>query len=263
MSQGVLSLPRRRTSTLHRLLPSGRLLVVAAVLLASAGGLYAIARSTSMFAVRRLAVQGASPEVAAQVRAALLPFDGRNLLALHGATVVRTLEALPTVVSAEYDRAFPHTLRVRVVPEQAVAVIRRGAGSWLASARGRVIAQVERSRYRSLPRIWLPQSTELEVGSFLDGDAGASARALRAFVADRFAQRVLWARVQAGQLTLRLRSRLELRFGTPSELALKIAVVRSVLPTLALPAAGGPTYLDVSVPERPVAGVNPQLAGRG
>ena len=214
-----------------------------------------------MFALRNIEVAGTTPTVARQVRAALARFSGTNLLALDGDAVVRSVDDLPTVVSASYDRDFPHTLRVRIVPESPVAVLRRGASAWLASARGRVIGAVARSQYRSLPRIWLPLSTEIDVGELLRGDAAASARALAAFVAARFAGRVLWARVRDGQLTLALRSGLELDFGQPTSLALKIAVVRAVLPTLRRPSAGGPTHLDVSVPERPVAGANPQPEG--
>jgi hypothetical protein len=140
-------------------------------------------------------------------------------------------------------------------------VLRRGAEAWLASARGRVIGAVARSGYQSLPRIWLPSQTPIAVGGFLGGDAAASARALRELVATRFALRVLWARVLRGQLTLGLRSGLQLEFGAPTALDLKLAVARSILPTLARPSGGGPTYLDVSVPERPVAGTNSQVGG--
>ena len=259
MSQSVLVLARRTGAVVR--LPSRRSLAVAALALVAAGCLYLIARETPMFAVRRVEVQGASPVVARQVRVALARISGTSLLALDSAAVLRTLEDLPTVVSASYDRDFPHTLRVRIVAESPVAVLRRGAGAWLASARGRVIRAVARTRYRSLPRIWLPARTELAVGGLLDGDAAASARALREFVATRFAQRVLWARVAAGRLTLGLRSGLELEFGTPTTLDLKLGVVRAILPTLAAPSGGGPTYLDVSVPERPVAGTNSQVAG--
>jgi cell division septal protein FtsQ len=223
--------------------------------------MYAIARETSMFAVRSFEIQGAPPAVRAQVRGVLQRFSGTNLLALNGAAVMRAIEDLPTVVSAQYDRSFPHALRVRVVAERPVAVVRRGSGAWLASARGRIIGPTARVRYRSLPRIWLPPSTQLATGDFLVGDAAASARALRAFVDARFAHRVLWARIQDRQLTLRLRSGLDVEFGPPTSLSLKIAVVRSILRTLAPASAGGPTYLDVSVAGRPVAGRNPQVGG--
>jgi cell division protein FtsQ len=260
MSQSVVSL-RRRAAEIDRFLPSARSLAVAAGLCVAAGCMYLIARETPMFAVRRIEVEGAPPAVAVQVRAALDHVAGTNLLALDGSAVVRTLDDLPTVVTAGYDRDFPHTLRVQVVAESPVAVLRRGAEAWLASARGRVIGTVPRGSHRLLPRIWLPPTTELDVGGFLSGDAAASARALRAFVASRFAHRLLWARVAGGQLTLGLRSGLELELGTPTALDLKIAVVRAILPNLASPGDGGPRYLDVSVPERPVAGANPQVGG--
>jgi cell division protein FtsQ len=261
MGESVLPFARPTTHGVYRFVPSARSLAIAAAIAVAAGGLYVIARETPMFAVRRVEVQGAPPAVAAQVRSALARFSATNLLALDGAAVIRTLDDLPTVLAASYDRSFPHTLRVRIVPESPVAVIRRGGGSWLTSARGRIIAPVPLGHYRSLPRVWLPPSTQIEVGGFLAGDAAASARALRAFVAARFAHRVLWGRVANGELTLGLRSGLELDFGPPSDLDLKIAVVRSILPKLASPSTGGPRYLDVSVPDRPVAGANPQPAG--
>jgi cell division protein FtsQ len=260
VSQSALSLSRR-IPAVDRWLPSARSLVVAAAVVIAAGLMYVIARETPMFAVRTIEVQGAPPAVGQQVRVSLGRLSGTSLLVLDGAAVVRTVEDLPTVVSASYDRDFPHTLRLRIVAESPVAVLRRGAQAWFASARGRVIGAVARTRYRSLPRIWLPSQTEIEVGRFLDGDAGASARALREFVATRFAHRVLWARIGGGQLTLGLRSGLELEFGAPNTLELKIAVARSILPTLVRPSNGGPSYLDVSVPERPVAGQNPQVGG--
>ena len=64
-----------------------------------------------------------------------------------------------------------------------------------------------------------------------------------------------------GQITLGLRGGLEIELGLPVDLQLKIAIARGILPLLALPAHGGPDYLDVTVPERPVAGRNPQPSG--
>lgn len=261
MAQSVLSLPRRRPPAILRALPSGKALLVAAVLVACAGGLYALARQTSMFAVNRVDVEGAPPALAKTINTELTSFAGNSLVSLDGAAVVNRLESLPTVVSASYDRDFPHTLRVRVVPERAVAVLRSGASSWLVSARGRVMGVVDRMRFRTLPRIWLPPQARVEVGSFLSDDPGTAARALRAFTATGFARQAIWARIHDAQLTVGLRSGVELRFGAPTDLALKIAIVRSILPTVSSPSAGGPSYLDVAVPERPVAGSNTQPAG--
>jgi cell division septal protein FtsQ len=183
-------------------------------------------------------------------------------LRLNGAAVIRRLESLPTVVSATYDRDFPHTLRVRVVAEQPVAVLRRGVSSWLVSERGRVMGTVDPKRYPRLPRIWLSAATQIETGALLaDEEGGAAARALAAFAGSGVAPRVLWARAHGGTLTVALRSGLEVRFGPLSDLPLKLAIVKAILPALAAPSAGGPTYLDVAVPERPVAGTNSQPGG--
>jgi cell division protein FtsQ len=262
VGQSVLSLPRNRPSAVLRVLPSGRALLIGIAALAIGSGLYGLARETSMFSVRAIEVEGAPPAVAVQVRAALQSFRGTSLLRLQGAAVVRRVESLPTVVSASYDRDFPHTLRVRVVAEQPVAVLRRGVSSWLVSARGRVMGAVDPKRHPRLSRIWLVATTQIETGALLDDeDGGAAARALASFAGSGVATRVVWARAHSGTLTVGLRSGLEVRFGPTADLPLKLAIVKAILPAFAAPSAGGPTYLDVAVPERPVAGKNSQPGG--
>jgi cell division septal protein FtsQ len=227
-----------------------------------AGGLYGLARETSMFAVQTVRVEGAPPSVASDVRNELSRYDGRSLVGLDAASVEQRVAALPAVRSAGVDRAFPHTLLVRVVPELPVAVVRRGPDSFLVSARGRIIAPVERGTQRELPRIWLPATTEIELGSFLGGQDGAlAARSLAAFVGSGFPGRITFVRALDGDITLGMRGGLELRLGAPIDLPLKIAIAHRIVPSLALPSAGGPDYLDLAVPERPVAGLNPQPGG--
>jgi cell division protein FtsQ len=227
-----------------------------------AGALYALARGTSMFAVRSIAVEGASPALAAEVRAELRSFDGRSLVAVNGDAVEQRVDGLPAVRAALVDRSFPHTLRIRILPEVPVAVLRRGAESWLVSARGRVIATIPLRTQQDLPRIWLPARTEIAKGAFLADAPGAlAARSLATFVGSGFSARIAFVRALDGQITLGLRGGLEIRLGAPIDLPLKIAIARAIRPTLALPRAGGPDYLDITVPERPVAGRNPQPSG--
>src|SRR5204862_842558 len=101
------------------------------------------------------------------------------------------------------------------------------------SARARVIAVVDSGTLRTVPRIWLPAGFDVAPGSFLADDAGAAARALRAFVVSGFANRVTWARIRDGELTLGTYSGLELRLGGPVDLPLKIAVVQRIARPLA------------------------------
>ena len=66
----------------------------------------------------------------------------------------------------------------------------------------------------------------------------------------RFPSRVVSVEAGDEALTLRLRSGLEVRLGDATDVALKLLVARRVIPLL----RPGSRYLDVSVPERPVAG---------
>jgi cell division protein FtsQ len=226
-----------------RLLPSGRSLLIGFALVAAAAGLYVVARETPMFALQRIEVEGASPAVASHVRAALAPLEGTSLLALHRVDVERRLAPLTDVATASYDRGFPHTLRVTVRAEHAVAVARRGATG----------------THRSLPRVWLTQSGDPEVGAALVDRQGL--RAVNALAIARrsgFQTRISNAKAQAHELTFLLGSGLQLRLGDVRAVRLKLAVATRVLPQLR---GGGYTYLDVSVPGRPVAGVNSQPAG--
>lgn len=215
-----------------------------------------------MFAVATVRVEGASPAVAAAVQRELRRYDGRSLVTVDAAAVAQRVDGLPAVRTAVVDRDFPHTLRVRVSPEIPVAVVRRGSDAFLVSARGRVIASIPLRTRRSLPRIWLPPATQLEPGSLLGGEAGGlAARSLAAFVGSGFTSQITFVRALDGQITLGLSGGLEVRLGPPVDLRLKIAIAHGIVPGLALPSRGGPDYLDIAVPERPVAGRNPQVEG--
>lgn len=227
-------------------------------LAAIAVGMYYAARESSAFAIQRVAVRGAPPELRTQVRRAVAPFVGESLLALDGAALERRIEALPTVVSASYDRSFPHTLRVRVVPETPVAALRRGPETWLVSARGRVISRIPKGSNGTLARIWVRRAATVAAGGFLSGDAGGGqARALA--LATRFPARIQTVSLSHGSLVFRLRSGLELRLGEPTDVRLKLAIARRALQQL----PAGSAYLDVSVPGRPVAGRDPQVSSGG
>lgn len=249
-------MPRGRARLRLRLKP--RSLAIAAAVPVVLVGAYVLARETSTFSIRSISVRGGTPALQAQVQAALEPFVGKSLLAFDGAAAVRRVDALPTVVSAHYDRAFPHTLRIVVVPERPVAVVRRGKESWLVSARGRAIRQIRGHTRLDLPRIWIPTAAQVTAGGFLAPDDGGLVTGVLSLAAG-FPARFTAAAFVHGQVTLRLRSGVELRLGDPVDVRLKLAVARRALRVL----PPGATYLDVAVPQRPVAGADPQLSGKG
>jgi cell division protein FtsQ len=237
--------------------PTGRSLLAGVAFLALGLGGYVAVRTTSAFGVAEIEVRGASPAVSADVRAALNPLLGKSLLDVRGPEVEQRVEAIPAVASATYDRAFPHALVVVVRPEHPIAVLRSGAESWLLSTRGRILRPLVLGGQARLPRLWVPRAVEVAVGERIaDPTLAGALRVLVPLFEEGFPARVRTVRTE-GELTLVLASGLELRLGDESDLELKLAVARRLLPLL----SGPPAYLDVSVPERPVAPANPQFSG--
>jgi len=235
---------------LAKIAPSGRSLLIGLLILLTALGLYAAARGTSAFAVQRVAVEGAAPEVAAEVRAALAPALGESLLGLDLADLEHRAERVPMVAAASFDRGFPHTLRIAIVPEVPVAVLRQGSSSWLAADGGRVVAELDRGMRPGLPRIWLKRDVDVRLGESVGGMQLRAIAAVAPLVSEPLPLAVASAVATRGELKLVLRNGLELRLGDSRDLPVKLEVARRVIPRLA--GAGG--YLDVSVPDRPVAG---------
>ncbi|MGH3134173.1 MAG: cell division protein FtsQ/DivIB [Gaiellaceae bacterium] len=234
---------------LARFLPSGRSLVVGFALVACVLGAYWGARASSVFAVERVEVRGAPPDVARQVENATEDTVGRSLLAVDAGQVEAAVRAVPSVAGVSVDRAFPHTLVVRVAAKRAVAVARRGQAAWLVTGSGEVIREIPTGTERRFPRLWLTRDIPVNVGGSLPASFVAAARALAAAEDVRLPRRVKAVRSTAGQLTLVLRRGPEIRLGAPVDTLLKLTVAARVFPLL----EDGSVYLDVSVPERPVA----------
>lgn len=259
-----MALPARapRLARLARWLPSGRSLAIGFGLIAAAAGAYVIARETSIFALRRIQIQGAPPALAARIRTALEPLEGRSLVSFSGSAADRRLASFPQIAHVSYNRDFPHTLEVTVRVEQPVAVLRRASDAWLVSASGRVLTALQTGSYPPLPRIWLAAGTDVNVGAHVaTGDAIHVASTLGRV---HFPSRVLAVSQDAsGQLVLQLGSGREVRLGDLSNLPLKLAVAAAILPR-----SQGALYVDVSVPTRAVAGyattaTQPQVSSQG
>jgi cell division protein FtsQ len=235
--------------------PTRRSLAIGFGVLVVALGGYLLARESPLFAIDRIEVKGGSPQVAAQVRQALASFSGRPLVGLDGGAVLGRVDALPTVVSASYDRNFPHTLRITVVPERAAAVLRRGPDSWLVSMRGRVMARLSAAALPRLPRIWVSTHASVRTGAELTA-AGAATAAHAVGLAGAFVARIASASYTDGALVFHLRSGLELLLGDPSDVQLKVAVAGRLLAVL----PSGSTFVDVSNPGRAVSGTGSPLS---
>ncbi len=237
---------------MRRFLPSGRAVAIAFGGVALAGGAYAVALETAVFSVRSIVIVGGTPRVQDELRQALAPELGRSLLRISASQIDRRAATIPDLVGVTYDRQFPHTLRVRVDPERPVLLVRRGGDTWLVSARARVMQQLRTAKLSSLPRVWVPKATAITVGATLPAAQGGIAAAAVAPIARHtFPTGVRFVRSSGSELTLVLRSGLEVRLGDLGDLRLKIAIARRILRAVGADASTS-GYLDVSVPERPV-----------
>jgi cell division protein FtsQ len=238
---------------LRRLIPSGRSVLVGLGLLALGAGAYVGALETSVFAVQRVEIVGGSALTRSEVRAALAPELGKSLLRVNNGDVARRLSSVTTVYSVHVDRDFPHTMKVRIRPERPVLLLRQGANGFVVSTYGRVLSKVENVGRSSLPRTYVPHTVSITVGSTLTADSGGlAATALAPLVGTHLFGHVRFVVAGAKQLTLRLRSGVQIRLGDPGDLRLKYAVTRRILAIMGPDATQG--YVDVSVPERPVLG---------
>jgi cell division protein FtsQ len=234
---------------LVRFVPSGRCLLFGFALVAGVLAAYWGARTTSVFAVGEVDVQGAPPAVEREVRVAAGGAVGTSLLAVDPRAIEDAVRALPSIAGVSVDRAFPHTLLVKVAVERPVAVARRGDSAWLVTGTGEVVREIPTGTERGFPRLWLTKEISVRVGGSLPATFTPATRALAAAQDVRLPSRVKAVRSEDGQLTLVLRRGPEIRLGTATDLRLKVAVAARVLPLL----EEGSVYIDVGVPDRPVA----------
>ena len=253
----VVPIRHRRKSrrALAKRMPSGRTIAILFTALVVVAGLYVIALKSSLFALEKVEIRGATPALSRQISGVIKPLRGRSLVGLNKSDVEQAILAIPEVETAQVDRAFPNTLRIVVVRERPIAVLRRGREAWVISASGRVVRPLRRGRGQNLPRVWVPASVSVSLGQPLaERGVRTAIRVLATLRSSRHSMRPTSVLAHNGDLTLTLGSSTELRFGDAAEAALKLAVAEKILPDLTAPPAGSIAYLDVSVPDRPVGG---------
>jgi cell division protein FtsQ len=232
-----------------RFVPSGRSLAATLGLLVAVGVAYLVAYATPVFALERVEVSGAPPELAREVRKATRDLVGTSLVAIDADDVEGRLRALPAVAGAFVDRSFPNTLVVKVAPERPVAVVRTGRSSWLVTGAGKVIRGIETGTQRHFPRLWLAKGATIRLGGQIPPGFVPATRALAEAHAVGLGSRVKGIRPVGDELTLVLRRGTEIRLGRATEVGLKLTVASRVLQLV----DGTPEYIDVSVPQRAVA----------
>jgi cell division protein FtsQ len=206
-------------------------------------------RESPLVAVERVEITGLTTRDAPRIRAALTA-SARDMTTLH----VRedrlrlAVSGYPVVASIHATPDFPHRLRIRVVEDRPVAkLVVRGGASIAVAADGTVLRGLRVDRSLPLLRAASPPRGErvTEV---------RAARAVRAVAAApaplrRRIERVGEARGRG--LVAKLRRGPEVVLGGGARLEAKWKAAARVL---ADPASRGASYVDVRLPDRPVAG---------
>jgi cell division protein FtsQ len=211
-------------------------------------------KSSGVFVLRSVAVRGGTETDRLAVRDAVARAEaGRSLLALSPSNVARVIESVPTIRLASVDRDFPHTLRIRIVPERAVALaVGTGRYRSLVASSGRVLRVFGPGEgIPSLPRVWPPRERPVAGGTIRDAPVQAALDALSARPAD-FKAKVANVKVEPERgIVMRLRGGLDIVLGPPLALDRKLRAAAWVLrhyPTRAERAQL--MYADVSAPYR-------------
>ena len=233
--------------------------VVAAVACALAAGIvelgYLWLKGSGVFVLRSVAVRGGSESDRVAARDAVArAAAGRSLLSLSASQVASAIESVPTIHLATVDRDFPHTLRIHIVPERAVALaVSKGHYRSVVAASGRVLRVFAPGEaLPALPRIW-PQRERPVAGGVLDEPNAQAALAALAARPHDFRAAVANVKVEPERgIVMRLRGGLDLVLGPPLALTRKLQTAAWVLrhyPTRNDRA--GLIYADVSAPYRP------------
>jgi cell division protein FtsQ len=239
--------------------PTRREFLILVGILVLLGAAYAGARESRAFAVQTVTISGGPAQVGREVRASLRYLLGTNLVALDPGDVERRITALPSVRAARVDRTFPHELTVVVEAERPLAVVRRGTQAWVVAESGTVIRDLEWEDSIRLPRIRVPATVSLGPGLLLtDLDARAAIAVLRA-VPQRFPLALVSVRSTDGAATAVLNGGVALELGPPIDLRRKMAAAAAVLRAVPDDERRALAYLDVVLPQRPVAAPKAQL----
>jgi cell division protein FtsQ len=222
---------------------------VAVAILAAAliAGYYLWLRDSSLFEVRDVTVSGVTANEEEITSALEQEALGMTTLHVDDDALTRTAQRFPTIASIRADSTILHGLEIHVTERLPVAVARTGGRPVAVSGDGYLLHGVDFD-----PKALPPINVEGSPTARLDFDGreqaavlGAAPEELRDEITDATYD------PDRGGVVTQLDEGPELRFGDSSDAEAKWAAAAAVL---ASPDLGAPTYIDVSVPERPVSG---------
>jgi len=222
-------------------------LVLVPVLALLAGG-WLWLRDSSLLAVKRVTITGASGPDAAQIRSALST-AAHNMTTLDVSTdqLRMAVAPYPVVKDLQVSTQFPHGLRIRVIEQIPVAVVVVGGRQIPVAGDGTLLHDVVAPG--TLPAI--PVSVPPGGPRLSEPDALHAVQLLAAAPYQLLQHIDQVAMVSAHGLVVSLRSGPSIYFGDDSRLSAKWVAAVAVL---ADAGSAGAAYIDVTDPGRPAAG---------
>jgi cell division protein FtsQ len=237
--------PGRIRARLPRLRP--RVLIGLLALLVLLGGAWLWVRQSSLVAVKRVTVAGASGPDAGEIRSALIS-AARDMTTLdvHLSHLRTAVSPYPVVKRLQVSTQFPHGMRIRVIEEVPVAVVQVDGRRTPVAGDGTLLRDV--STGAQLPSIGL---TVAPGGTQLTGIARTEVRLLAAAPYQLLPKVQLASSDSTHGLVVQMRNGPRVYFGGADRVAAKWDAVAAVL---AAPSSAGADYIDVTDPARPAAG---------
>lgn len=228
-----------------------RVLLAVAGALLLLGGAWLWLRDSSLVAVQKVSIIGVSGPDADQIRS-VLTRTARNMTTLdvRVGQLRLAVARYPVVKDVQVSTQFPHGMRIRVVELLPVGALEAGGRTIAAGGDGTVLHDVPTA---SLPVIPVPL---LPGGSRVTERGALQALALLSVSPARLLSRIAQVTTEPPHgLVVHLHSGPSLYFGDESDLDAKWMAATEVL---ADPSSAGATYIDVTDPARPAAGVSAQ-----
>jgi cell division protein FtsQ len=250
-AQGWLAGQRRRAVRRRAIrLPGPRLIAAVALVLALLAGGWLWLRDSSLVAVRRVTISGVSGPDAGRIRSALrLAARNMTTLDVKNAELNTAVAPYPVVKSLSVSTQFPHGMRIRVTEELPVGEITVAGHSVAVASDGVLLHDAVPST--RLPSISLPSAPG---GNRISTGAGLQLVALLTAAPYQLLAHLTDASSTAAHgLVVQLRNGPIIYFGAASQLGVKWAAATAVL---ADSGSDGAQYIDVTDPQRPVAGVS-------
>jgi cell division protein FtsQ len=220
------------------------------------GGIWLWLRDSSLVAVHKVRITGASGPDAAQIRSALAA-SAHNMTTLDvNMKQLRTAVApYPVVKSLDVSTQFPHGMRIRVIEQVPVAILDAGGRQTAVAGDGTLLHDALTNS--ALPTISLGV---VPGGTHLTGYALSEVRLLAAAPYQLLPKIDTVGDGPAHGLVAKLRNGPSIYFGDSTRLGPKWTAAAEVL---ADSRSAGAVYVDVTDPSRPAAGAGGDATGSG